>query len=655
MRVFNYHFKIIKMKKSKNICILIAALLFSSCGDYLEIVPDNVATIDHAFVDRVSAERFLATLYSYLPRIGDLSNDPAIQASDEYGVVENSYYDRSRYWGNRIKLGEQGVTAPILNFWSGENGGRGTFVPIRECNIFLENIDKVGPDLTQTEKIRWIAEVKFFKAYYRFYLMRLYGPIPLIKENIPVSGSVDEVKAYREPVDDCIDYIVELCDEAMPDLPLEIINIVSEAGRITRPMAAMLKAEALIWGASPLFNGNNDFNTLTDNRGIKLFSETEDRNKWNNAAEACKQAIDIAHEANIRLFEYNDSRFQLSEETKREMSIRGAMSIKWNEELIWGNPANTVSNLQEGVFIYMKQADLTAAAFEADIYAAFHMAELFYSKNGVPINEDSSYGYAERYETVTVGNDHYYYIREGEVTARLNTNREPRFYANLGFDRGYWYGNGRTKDVGTGSESETSWVMAMKAGQVSGKNGSTRYKASGYVPKKPVNFETATNTNGGLTSTRYTYPIMRLADLYLLYAEALNESLDAPNSEVYDYVNLVRERAGLEGVVECWKNHSTLPEKPLSKTGMRDIIRQERMIELCFESKRFYDLRRWRLAHTYLNRPEKGWNVSQNTVVDYYNVVTIKNLQFTTKEYLWPIKEEELRKNINLVQNPYWD
>ena len=147
---------------------------------------------------------------------------------------------------------------------------------------------------------------------------------------------------------------------------------------------------------------------------------------------------------------------------------------------------------------------------------------------------------------------------------------------------------------------------------------------------------------------------MRLADLYLLYAEALNESLDSPSEEVYRYVDLVRERAGLHGVVESWSNFSSNPNKPLSKLGMREIIHQERLIELCFESKRFWDVRRWKQGHIYFNRPEMGWNVEGNTVETYYKVVTNGHLEFTTKQYLWPIREAELRKNINLKQNPNW-
>lgn len=643
------------MKKIKSTIILLMMIfVYTTCDDYLDIVPDNVPTIEHAFTDRISAERFLTTIYSYMPRIGDIAADPAILASDEYGVVEDAYYiSEIGYLGNRIKLGHQNTNDPMLNYWEGSQRGRGLYKALRDCNIFFENIDNVGPDLPDDERAQWIAEVTFFKAFYHYYLLRMYGPIPLVKENLPISTGIDEVKVYRDPFDECVDYIVELLDQSIEVLPLNVINFVSELGRITKPIAATLKAEVLVMAASPLFNGNEDYSTLIDNRGIKLFNSQEDPKKWTKAAEACKEAIQICEEAGIHLFTFNDSRFQLSEETRRLMSIRGVASIKWNEELIWGNPVNTTEELQKRALPFMKVED-RIIGFSSEIYADFTMAEFFYSQNGVPINEDVSYDYHGRYETVTLGNDHYYYIKEGLTTAKLNTYREPRFYANLGFDTGYWYGNGRTKDVGQGSDTETPWIMKMKAGEISGKIGDIRFCRSGYFVKKATSFETST-TATSLITTRYTYPIMRLADLYLMYAEALNESSDAPSPEVYQYVDLIRDRAGLKGVVESWSNYSNVPNKPLNKAGMREIIRQERMIELCFESKRFWDIRRWKLGHIYYNRPERGWNADGNSLETYYNITTYNQYEFTTKQYLWPIREAELHKNINLLQNPYWD
>ena len=155
------------MKKINKILVFLTlAFVCATCDDYLDIVPDNVATIDHAFTDRASAERFLTTIYSYMPRIGDIAADPAILASDEWGVVEDPYYLSSiGYLGNRIKLGHQNTNTPMLNYWEGQQRGRGLFRALRDCNIFFENIDNVGPDLPDYERERWIAEVTFSRLF----------------------------------------------------------------------------------------------------------------------------------------------------------------------------------------------------------------------------------------------------------------------------------------------------------------------------------------------------------------------------------------------------------------------------------------------------------------------------------------------------------
>jgi hypothetical protein len=141
---------------------------------------------------------------------------------------------------------------------------------IRDCNIFLENIGKV-PDMQETEKNRWIAEVKFLKAYYHFNLVRMYGPIPVIKNNLPISADVNQVKVSRDPVDSCFHYIAQLLNEAAPGLPLVILSPTTEAGRITRPIALSLRAKVLVTAASPLFNGNTDQSSLKNHDGTPLF------------------------------------------------------------------------------------------------------------------------------------------------------------------------------------------------------------------------------------------------------------------------------------------------------------------------------------------------------------------------------------------------
>ena len=171
------------------------------------------------------------------------------------------------------------------------------------------------------------------------------------------------------------------------------------------------------------------------------------------------------------------------------------------------------------------------------------------------------------------------------------------------------------------------------------------------INKKVCSYKTSV-TDNGLSTERYAFPIIRLADLYLMYAEALNETLNTPNNDVYTYIDLVRERAGLDGVKESWQKYSKYPEKPNTKTGMREIIRMERLNELACEGKRFWDLRRWKKE---LPREVKGWYVQGETAQEFYRVTTLYlRSRYSFKDYLWPLKVETVLKDPNLGQNPGW-
>lgn len=139
---------------------------------------------------------------------------------------------------------------PLVDYWNGTQWGKAMFVGIRDCNVFIENIEKV-PDLSAYDKETWKAEAKVLKAFYHFWMMRMYGPIPIIKENIPVSAGEDEVRVVRDKIDDIVTYIVSLIDESVEYLPLNIQNEAAEMGRITRPAAKAIKAKILAFAASP--------------------------------------------------------------------------------------------------------------------------------------------------------------------------------------------------------------------------------------------------------------------------------------------------------------------------------------------------------------------------------------------------------------------
>ncbi|HYH55457.1 MAG TPA: RagB/SusD family nutrient uptake outer membrane protein, partial [Anseongella sp.] len=158
----------------------------------------------------------------------------------------------------------------------------------------------------------------------------------------------------------------------------------------------------------------------------------------------------------------------------------------------------------------------------------------------------------------------------------------------------------------------------------------------------------------GYSLETYPWPVMRLADLYLLYAEALNEA-GGPGAEVYKWLNLVRERAGLQSVEDSWTLYSNNPAKYTTQDGLREIIHRERLIEMAFEGHRYWDLRRWKKADGEFNGPVYGWDVEQEESATYYRRKVLFNQAFQSpRDYFWPISENNIVVNRNLVQNPGW-
>lgn len=647
------------MKTLRNYCIGICCLLAMSCQNFLDVVPDDIPTVDHAFKTRYQAEGFLYGLFNYLPRFANAGSNPAMLGGDETWYLDPVDGMDPRLW--YIARGAQGTNSPLANYWASEqnensyslNGGRALFTALSDCNIFLENIH-LPYDLYDEERIRWIAEAKFLKAFYHFWLFRMYGPIPLIKENLPLNAKGEEAQRYREPVDEVVDYIVSLLDEAVKDLPLQIEDQTNEIGRPTQPIALAVKAQLLTLAASPLFNGNTDYAGVMDDRNIPLFPQTYSPEKWQRAADALKAAIDVAHEAGHKLYDFSTTNPSnatlLNEKTILAMQVRGAATELWNEEIIWGDSETNTLALQRAchpVFFVAQNGGGLYRTFAPTL----RVVEQFYTKNGVPIEEDKEWVGIDPMEIRTATEDDRYYIRENHRTIQLHFDREARFYGSIMFDGGTLYGNSRI------TSDDNLWVTDLQAGKVGGgANPVQRYPSTGYICKKWLHFRSSVPDNSNsFTAFRYAFPIIRLADLYLMYAEALNEALPSPTSEVYQYIDVVRQRSGLKGVVESWRDYAIDTQKPLHKDGMRDIIRRERLNELAFEGARFWDLKRWKLAETYLNQPIRGLNIRGETTEEFYQETEIFPMTYTKKDYLWPIKQSVLLTNRKLVQNLGWN
>ncbi|KAA6301098.1 MAG: RagB/SusD family nutrient uptake outer membrane protein [Candidatus Ordinivivax streblomastigis] len=624
-----------------------------SCQDYLDIVPDNVQTVDHSFKTRYEAEGFLYGIYGFLPNFPDPTSNPALMGGDEIWYAERMTLS-VRLWN--IARGFQSASAPLADYWSSVdnsknydlNGGIPVFTALRDCNIFLENIHK-SVDLPDEERIRWIAEVKFLKAYFHFWLFRMYGPVPLIQENMPLNAPGD---VYRAPVDEVVEYIVSLLDEAAADLPETIDDVMLELGRATQAIALAVKAQTLTLAASPLFNGNPDYASFTDSRGVHLFPTEYSPEKWRKAADALKAAIDAAHgqeNEGHKLFDFKSETAYgnaLDTKTVMAMQVRGAATVRWNKEIVWGSTFAT-NNLQRSCHpqFYLEQ---NTGGIYWGYSPTLRTVEQFYTKNGIPIEEDKDWVGVELYELTPGDAEHKLYIKEGYRTMNLHFNREARFYGSIMFDGGTYYGNGRILS------DNNLWVTNYKNSDMGGGG----HYPTGYGCKKLVCFMTSVPDNNSSVSVyNYSFPIIRLADLYLMYAEALNESMPSPGTEVYEYIDRVRARTGLEGVVESWSKYAIpeMAEKPLSQDGMREIIQRERMNELAFEGARFWDLRRWKLTKKYMNQPVRGLSIHENSVELFNEVQVLFPLTFSDKEYLWPIRLSVLMRNNNLVQNPGWN
>jgi hypothetical protein len=232
----------------------------------------------------------------------------------------------------------------------------------------------------------------------------------------------------------------------------------------------------------------------------------------------------------------------------------------------------------------------------------------------------------------------------------MNFDREPRFYAWLAFDRGVYYGWGVEDDSNPGNLYY--YTHRSNGGAYSINN--SRHSPTGYTPKKYIHWKSQGIADQQMSVETYIWPLMRLPDLMLLYAEAVNEAEDSPaaRDRAIAQLDIIRERAGLYGVKYAWDQFTENPKYD-TQAGLRDIIRQERTIELMFEGKRYYDLRRWKTAPEALNGPVQGWAPRFNPEL-YYRPTTIYEQTFGLKDYFSPIPDTEIQRNRNLKQNLGW-
>ena len=648
---------------------LIATLpLLSGCNKYLDVVPEkDITTIETLFQQRTKVDEWEADCYSFITGLATPQGNIAETASDE--LVGNQYLrDNLRYPINGLLIGDgvQSVQSPYGDIWRSDR----YYDAIRYCNIFIDNTPNTY-NMTEVEKKQWIAEVKVLKAFLYFDLVRHYGPITLVPKNIDVENSIENMKQPRRPVEECFQAMLSLIDDAMNNglLP-KAQQASSHSAYFSRESALALKAMILIYRASPLFNGNSDYANFKNKQGEQLFPTQYDKEKWHEAALACDTAVQVAEAAGYKLVSGTTSKSTSLLNTMQDLEERTeAPAFNNSEALFMVKYPNTYMYAEFKMYTYVlpRFQSSNYANYNAGVYGSLSptmkMVEMYYTANGLPIDEDPTWDYSGRFRNMTMESDQSTYAGVIPADTRVlaeHLRREPRFYADIAADRTYFQ-RGPAKT----NAWSTDYNLLVKAHQGESFGTQATYinprepqNLSGYWLKKGLYSSIATRSyaNDYASKGDDPYPVIRLADLYLWQAEAWNE-YSGPSEKVYSALNKVRKRAGIPTVQESW-SRAKHPDEIKSQIGMRIIIQQETNIETAFEGRRYWNLLRWKEGAE-LGEPLKGWNIVGSTDEAFYNnwqgpvTVWSKRKFVAPRDYFFPIRSEE-RMNAGIVQNPGW-
>jgi hypothetical protein len=640
------------MKKYVILTIAVVASCLTACKDYLDQVPENdIETFETIFERRSTADVWFtqSTLDMANNFVGFFT--PGVIGADEFvtGDYERSLGAKMLNIPDGLQLSQK----PIGDVWGS------TYYSLRLLNTFIQRIVDVY-DMTEAEKINWRAEAMAVKAFYYFELVKRYGPIVLVPTNIDVNVDLQKMQVPRSHVDTCFNEIVRLLDEAIPDLYYSKEREASHKLFPSKEGAMALKAKVLLYQASPLFNGNDFYVNFKGKDGEPLFNTKYDPEKWKRAAEAADEVVALCESLGYKLITgdqdkatnlLNDMRdIELSIWEREYDGVEAVFMTGFQGALINSFPY-LLPNFPEG---YPEKESSARGTFGPSM----KMVESFYTKNGLPLNMDKEWPYANRYKMGReVDNTYQGVVALNEDVLNLHLRREPRFYAHIAADRCYWQ---------RGPVASKNLEVQAYRGEAFGLHesyldASTRQNICGYYVKKYTRTEVQTSNyrSNSAVLGDCRWPVIRLAELYLMQAEAWNEYLNKPDDRVYEPLNKVRRRAGIPDVQDAWKKFSTHPQQVENQAGMREIIRQEKTVEFAFEGHRFWDLRRWKTAHLELNDKILGWNVLGDNARTFYNnyegpVVVWSKVKFISpRDYLFPIKAEEVMIS-GYVQNPGW-
>lgn len=666
--------KLVKYMRNWSLSVLTASCMLSSC-DYLDVVPPEQPNLPDA---TSTYERTLGFLYSCYN--GIKSVDPNFNGYlHEFNSSTDEYTLPYRWSSDGIwdDYAWNTVTANNQNWIWGT-----TYQFIGQCLLFLQEVEKMDQTLIPEGELDvWKAEAKFLIAYYHFITLRSYGPIPITDSYIAMDTPASDYNG-RYHFDYCVDWIANQLDEAAAVLPA-YREKTDEWGRATSVIAKSIKARLMLYAASPLWNGEFPYpswkntNFETPGYGLDLVSSTYDAGKWDRALTACKEALELAEGAGQREL-YDDNTYyttqQLSlpyvpglsdeqydantpgaaeKEAKRTAFLETIMKLRYlvttrenegNHEIIWGNWNKNNSGLYATLpHRILKLNNGTWWNGYSGVSPTLNSVQNFYTDNGLPITMDKDYEYEESewYKPNEYTRTHTNDAGESVTlqVANLHIDREPRFYAWIGFDGGDY-----TSRLHDGEPLKLEMRNPEAHGFSEGFNRDN--SATGYLSQKFLSPKIEFNKSGtGDWGNSYPAIQIRLAELYLNLAECYAAKGDVENT--LKYLNPIRKRAGIPELT-----NANITED----MSLTEWVRRERSIELWGEGHRFFDVRRWVEGAKYFGAGvRKGLNagVKNPTWEQFYTPTELPHpFVWTNRMYLNPVFYNEVYKNPQMVQAP---
>lgn len=645
---------------------IVAGGMFSSCADYLDVDKYfyDQLSIDSAFSKRKYVDGWLSNAF-----------EPIQYITEGEGMRRWMSDDIVKYEGRDYQNGNYSATT---NNGDSENLLYKAYEAVRKASTFIDNVDRCG-ELTEVEKADMKGQMRFIRAYAYWSLIRHFGPVPLIPEHgLDVSLSYEELSLPRASLDEIVAFIDQDLVVAARSLPM--VRTVNNMGRPTRGAALALRARILLWVASPLMNGNRDLFNVKDNRGRQLVPQEYDESKWAKAAAAAKEVMDLGiyelytiepspdtpeYERPPYNAEFSDKNFpdgwaDVDPYLSYKSIFDGTIIGSKNPELIFTRTSRGNEQINHWVSNCMPRT-LSGSNL---IGVSQKQVDAYYMDNGQTIQEAEATGYYKEDGFTTSSNP----LNEGGapfLPANVSwqyAHREPRFYASIAYCGSIWV---------CASANEAQYRNKQIFYYRDLNDGKQGFKEdcplTGIGFKKFVNDEDAF-TQGGYRMDK-TENTIRYAEMLLIYAEALNELTPGKSYTVERYngetMTVQRDVNEMRSAIKPIRMRAGVPDFDdvvyANQELFRTALKRERQIELVGENCfRYYDLRRWKDALLEENQPLMGCNINISDdvtrVQEFYRPTVVASMPkvFTQRMYLWPFPDKEMKRNVNLTQNPGW-